>query len=424
MKFLKTFLVFLLLTSCTQEDHLITDPKDYTIYLKTEQPRTTSKYFQLWDSKIKTDSTQLFSFGHVAGEYSRYFKITGDVNFLKKAERALTKAVEIANIGKESYARALARNYISQHRFREALAMAKLAERAGGGKKDTQALLFDVHMELGNYQLAENYLDSIKNMADFGYLIRNAKWNDHEGNLDTTIRFMEMALKRAESTKNRNLLLWSYTNLADYYGHAGRIQDSYHGYLKALELDSENAYAKKGIAWIVFSYEKNGAEALRILDAVTEHYSAPDYYLLMAEIAQFMGDTKKMIAHMNDYKALVQEPGYGDMYNAHHVEYHLGITKKYDRALKLAFKEIENRPTPESYGLLAKTYLKMGEKVKALDLAENKIMGKTYEPGILLQAAQVFKANHQYEKVDALKKELQQAFYELGPLSKKEIEML
>jgi len=424
MRFSTILFIAILVVSCKQESNLITNPEDYNAYLRTETPDTTSKFFQLWDSKIQPDSIQLLSFGNVASEYNRYFKNTGNIQYLKKAEQSLTKAVEIANIGKEAYARALARNYISQHRFKEALAMAQLADSLGGGKKDTHALLFDVHMELGNYRQAESYLDSIKNMADFGYLIRNAKWNDYKGDLDTTINFMEMALKRAESSKNKNLRLWSYTNLADYYGHAGRIQDAYNGYLKALQLDPQNAYAKKGIAWIVFSYEKNGTEALRILDSVTQNYNSPDYHLLKAEIADFMGDNMGMIFNMDKFYTAVQANAYGDMYNAHNVDYYLDHSKKYDKALKLAQKEIANRPTPESYNLLAKTYLKMGETKKALKIAEKEIIGKTYEPGILLNVAEIYKANHQYDKVNALKRELAEAFYELGPLSAKEIQML
>ena len=64
---------------------------------------------------------QLLSFGIVGGEYNRYFQETGDIEYLKKAEKSLKKALEIAAIGKAGYFSALARNYISQHRFKEAL---------------------------------------------------------------------------------------------------------------------------------------------------------------------------------------------------------------------------------------------------------------------------------------------------------------
>jgi len=427
MKNIVYIIAILFLISCGNKNtDFVTNANDYEAYLVSDSPEITSKHFQLWNSKIKPDSVQLLSFSNVAGEYSRFFKKTGNIKYLKKAEKALTKAVEIANINKAAYRRALARNYISQHRFNEALTLAEEAAVIGGGKKETHSLLFDVHMELGNYKKAESYLDSIKNMSDFGYLIRVAKWNDYKGNLDTTIDFMEKATAKAESSKNRTLLLWTYSNIADYYGHAGRIEDSYNHYLKTLEIDPQNAYAKKGIAWMVFSHEKDGKEALRILDAVTENYNAPDYYLLKAEIAEFMNDDVEMKLNLDSYYTAVKsnEGAYGDMYNAYQIEFYLDQTKQYEKALNLALKEVITRPTPETYGLLAHTYHKMGKNKAALELVETHIIGKTFEPAILYQAAEIYKANNQFDKVSALKMELMGAVYELGPASKKEISQL
>jgi Tfp pilus assembly protein PilF len=427
MKNIAYIIAILFLVSCGHKNaDFVTNTNDYEAYLVSDTPETTSKYYELWNSKIKPDSIQLLSFANVAGEYSRFFKKTGDIKYLKKAEHALVKAVEIANINKAAYRRGLARNYISQHRFNEALELAEDAAEIGGGKKDTQSLLFDVHMELGNYAKAEQYLDSIKNMSDFGYLIRIAKWNDYKGNLDTTINFMEKAMERAESSKNKTLLVWSYSNIADYYGHAGRIKDSYNHYLKTLELDPQNAYAKKGIAWIVFSHEKNGKEALRILDAVTESYNAPDYYLFKAEIAEFMNDKHGVSSNLEKYYNSIQTNSYayGDMYNAYQVEFYLNHTQEYEKALNLALKEVINRPTPETYSLLAHTYYKMGKKEAALELVETQIIGKTFEPAILYQVAEIYKANYQFDKVRALKTELIGATYELGPASPKEISQL
>lgn len=402
----------------------ITDPMDYDRFLTQEAPRTTSKFFELWNSKLTSDSTQLLSFGPIAIEYTRYFQMTGDIQFLKKAEKALTKAVDIAAINKSGYHRALARNYIAQHRFREALEMALLAERWSSGKTETQQLLFDVHMELGHYEIAQKYLDSLTNFSDFGYLIRVAKWNDHKGDLDTAIHFMEKALQKAESANNRTLKLWTYANIADFYGHAGRIEESYAHYLKALALDPTNAYAKKGIAWIVFSHEKNGKEALRILDSVTQHHRAPDDYLLKADIAQFMGDSYTATLNLDLYYSLLREKAYGPMYNVHTIEFHLDQLASYRKALELAEEELANRATPETYGLLAYAHWKNGNVTGALDIVQRHVEGKTFEPTTLLRMTEIYKAMGMVEQVVPLKQELLDALYELGPMYKDKIQAL
>ena len=422
MKLIKLLIVLILVSSCgTKNQDVVAKKNDYDKYLVSNEVLTSSKYFNLWNSKIRPDSMQLTSFGIVGGEYNRFFQKTGNIEFLKKAEKSLEKAVDIANIGKPGYYRALARNYISQHRFKEAMKLADSAATIGGDKSETQSLYFDVHMELGNYELAEKYLDSLKNMSDFGYMIRLAKWNDYKGDLDTTINFMEMARAKAESANNKELMLWSYTNLGDYYGHAGRIQDSYNQYLKALEIDADNAYAKKGIAWIVFSNDKNAVEAIRILDSVTKTYNAPDYFLLKAEIADYMGNDLLRTKNLDQYFARVNNDMYGDMYNAYNLGLYIEETKQFDKAIVLAQTEVNNRPTPESYSWLGYSFLKNGEINKAVEVMDDHVYGKTFEPALLFQAAEVYKANGEEEKVAALKGELIGALYELGPNMEKQV---
>jgi len=232
---------------------------------------------------------------------------------------------------------------------------------------------------------------------------------------------MELARAKAESSKNTELMLWSYTNLGDYYGHAGRIEDSYNEYLKALAIDNNNAYAKKGIAWIIFSNDKNPEEAIRILDSVTKTYNAPDYFLLKAEIADYMKNDLVRTYNLDQYFTRVKNTAYGDMYNAYNLGLFIDETKQYDKALALAHKEVKNRPTPESFSWLGYSYLKNGDTKKALEIMDTHVYGKTFEPALLFQAAEVYKANGRKEKVKELKGELIGALYELGPSMEKQV---
>ncbi|MCM4165719.1 MULTISPECIES: tetratricopeptide repeat protein [unclassified Arenibacter] len=422
MKYIYLLIIPLLTLSCSQNSpEQITNKRDYDIYLSTLRTKKTSKYFEQWNSMIKPDSMQLMSFGIVAGEYSRFFQETGDIAQLKMAEKALKRAVEITGTEKSGYYRALARNYILQHRFREALDLVNSSRNMGSSEGESQKLLFDIHMELGNYPKAQQYLDSLRNMSDFDYLIRSAKWNDHKGDLKAAVHFMEKAKENAEASKNSSQMLWSYTHLADYYGHAGRIEDSYDHFLKSLRMDPHNAHAKKGIAWIVFSHEKNPKEALRILDSITKDYMSPDYFLLKAQIADYMGDTFGLANNLDSYALAVEHPDYGAMYNVYNAIMYLEWTEQYHKALKVAEIEVGNRPTPESYDLLAYSYFKLGEKDKALEIVRRHIEGKTYEPAILYRTAEIYKATGAYSKVAELKQELLGAIYELGPTKENKI---
>ena len=423
-------LSFFLIISCkdsTSENEKtvqITKSKDYNNYLAIQKARSTSPYFELWNSKITADSVELPSFTAVAGQYNMFFESTGDITYLKKAEQALEKAVEVANLDKEKYYRSLARNYISQHRFNEALVYVDSAAGLSKNIPATQHLLFDVHMELGNYTKADSIKKLFADPEDFDYIIRAAKWNDYKGKLDMTIMFMEKAKEKAEASKNRGQLLWVYSNIADYYGHDGRIKDSYEHYLKTLEIDSSNAYAKKGIAWIAYSKDNNSVEAQRILDSVLTGHVSPDYYLLKAEIAEFENDKKTKKSAMESFWKLANHPAYGNMYNTYKIEAFAEDPATKKEALALAEEEIKNRATPETYQLLALANLVNDNKEKALEIINEHVVDKTFEPTALLTMAKIYKANMMPDMVEDLKEELLEAGYELGPVKLREIHAL
>ncbi|NJW53066.1 tetratricopeptide repeat protein [Salinimicrobium oceani] len=416
--FLFTALISFTLFSCQQTPEQVTHKDDYEIYLEADADPALEVLKQdlvFWQAKLEKDPQQFPYLVQLAGSQSQLFEMTGKIDYLILAGKNLEGANKKTKYAKAGYLKALARNYISQHRFKDALEILKSAEITGEKLAGTQKMLFDVHMELGNYEEAEVYLTRIEDRTDFDFLIRYAKWSDHNGDLGTAITYMEKATERAETANLKSLKQWSYTNLADFYGHNGEIEKSYEHYLKALELDPTDAYAKKGIAWIVYSHERNPQEALRILNAANEHHQAPDYFLLRAEIAEFQNDDLSKKQYLEQYFSEVSNKNYGAMYNSPNSLLLAEDGKEMDKALVLAHQEITNRPTPQSYDLLAWTYYNKGEYKQALAIAEQHVENRTFEPAVLYHLAKIYKANGKEAKAKNLKKELLESLYELGP---------
>ncbi|MEP3837021.1 MAG: cell surface protein [Algibacter sp.] len=416
--------LLLLLISCNENTKKITNINDYVGYLEAtdeEVLQLVKEDFNFWEKKLEKEPNQFPYLAKAAASQSAIFNKTGNIDALIKAETYLVKANKATNYNNAGYLRALSRNYVSQHRFKEALLLLIKAEDNGEGLKGTQKMLFDVHLELGNYDAAKTYLERIKKTNDFDYLIRLSKWSDHRGNLDAAIKYMEQAKTIGERANLAATKQWVYTNLADYYGHAGRIETSYNHYLKALELDPNGAYAKKGIAWIVYSYEKKPDEALRILNEITKTYNAPDYNLLKAEIAEFNGNIVLKEEQLKLYATEVKNSFYGDMYNKYNALLYAESEKDTEKALEIAYVEIKNRPTPQSYDLLAWSLYNHGEVKEAMEVIEQHVVGKTSEPDVLFHVAKIYKANGEIKKANALKKELLESVFELGPIMEKEI---
>jgi tetratricopeptide (TPR) repeat protein len=279
-------------------------------------------------------------------------------------------------------------------------------------------------MELGNFAEAEKNLNALKDMREYDYLIRLAKWNDHKGDIKTAITFMEKARDIAEKEDNKTLKIWSYSNLGDFYGHAGMIQESYDSYLKTLAIDPNYSYALKGIAWIVFSHERNTTEAKRIVEAIEVTHNTPDFFLLKCQIAQFEGNKKEAVANEKAYFSMLNAHNYGAMYNKYNTLIYADEKANASKALEIAKIEVDHRPTPDSYDLLAWSYLNTGESKKALEIAKAHVIGYSFEPKVQYHLAMIYKANNDLEKVAPLKEELLSSIYELGPNFEKKINQL
>ena len=411
--------------SCKQDNKLAgttIDNPAYDIYLTTSQRPTYEAALEqkeFWSNKMRSDSSSAGVLAPLASVYSTLFDQTGDASYLSIAEQLLEKGRMVSANQKDSYGHGLAKNYISQHRFKEARDLLETIYNEPSNKQNTELMLFDVYMELGNYVKADTMLGKVKNNRDYNYLIRLAKWSDYRGDLDAAINYLEQAKDIAEASGKKTLMIWTYSNIADFYGHAGRIEDSYNHYMKTLSLEPDNAYAKKGIAWIKYSKEQDTKEANRILDAVMVHHKVPDYHLLKAEMASYDGDEEEAAKQEQLFLEAVEKGSYGEMYNTYLIE--LLVNSDPKKALALATAEVSNRATPETYHLLAYAQLKNKEPEAALTTIRDHVEGKTFEPMAQYHSALVYKANRLEEKVILIKEELMEASFELGPLLAQEI---
>ena len=373
-----------------------TNPKDYTSFLQADPIKSYAAALEekeFWSKRLGSDSTGVGDLGPLAGAYSKLFETSGDIQHLKDAEQVYKKAITVAAIKiQDGYKRALAKNYITQHRFKDAITLLEESYAGISNKHATELLLFDCYLEVGAYSKALQFLKKIENINQFDYLIRISKWSDHKGDLSAAIGYMEKALT---------------------IGHQGAIKASYNHYLKTLALQPDHAYAKKGIAWILYSKEDNITQASVLIDHLLANHNLPDYYLLKAEMASYQGDSVLSEEYMQQFFTLANNPLYGDMYNTHKIRA-LVKTDPY-KALQLAQKEVDNRTTPQSYQFLALAQLASNQKQEALATITNFVVGKTSEPMALLYSAQVYKANGMLDKVTALKTALLPASYELGP---------
>ena len=411
-------ILLIFFVSCSNEKiEYITDPQDYNNFLYTlnrDTYKNANNEIAFWSKRLRTDSSGIGDLGPLANAYTTLFEATANIEHLKDAERLYKKASKLPSLKKDAHIRSLAHNFMTQHRFKDAVDILERSYEDVSNKRATELMLFDVYFEIGDYDKAYQLLSEFENNNDFSYLIRQAKWNDHKGNMGTVLRSMEKAKKIIDARGSKQLKTWINSNLAIYYGHSGNIKESYNYFLKTLEIQPDHTLAKKGIAWIVYSFEKKTEEANRILDSITIVHKDPAHFLFKAELADFNDDESKSDHYKQKFIDMVENNDYGSMYNTDLIKIYTETYPK--KSLDLAQLELKNRSTPLVYSLLAYAQLKNGALDTALKTIEEQVKGRTHEPIALFYSAIIYQSSGRKELLKEVKEQLNEASFELGPV--------
>lgn len=419
---------FLLLTTCSDKKN-IASSNDYEIFFNSDiikkEEKSIKEEHSFWQQRLQRDTGNFVDMMKLASVHLRLFKLKGEINDLLAGDSLLkASAAKLGNYDPDILF-AISQNSITQHKFRDAALYNELAQKSKGDIYTVRLLEFDANMELGMYHNASRGLATLKDKSSFDYLIRRAKLEDHKGNLDEAIEWMEQAFEKVKNKDkglyNKGLYCWALSNLGDMYGHAGRIQESYNAYLEVLRKDSSYIYALKGIAWIAYSHDKNTAEAKHILHYILSQTKMPELWLTLAEIEEWEGNEAKKNEYVRIFLDEIGKPGYGDMYNKYLIKIYLEELKDLARALAIAEKEVNNRTTPETFDWLAWVFYKKGENEKAFSFAKNNVNRQTFEPSAILHTALIFAANGKKKEARRMLEECLESSFELGPLQTKKI---
>lgn len=409
-----------LLISCSDQQDRITNLPDFERYLNAPANKNIAEIdneMRFWNKRFESVPDDISARTKIAGLLARRFSFSGNISELHKADSIYSLVLPLNRNSSAGTFRSMAVNCITQHKFRQAQAYIDSALRLGDDLYLTKLIEFDVAMELGNIARAKTSLDAITDQESFDFLIRKSKYKDKvEGNLDEAIQLMEKAFHKIKDNGSRSLYLWAKTNLGDMFGHANRFKESYQAYLDVLNLDPEYHHALKGIAWLAYSHDKDLNTAKIILEALIEKHPVPDYDLLLGEIERFQSGAKSN-QHLESFAAKARLESYGDMYNKYLFDF---ATPK--EALGIAQREVNNRPTGESYNLLAWAYYLNGDLEQAYQVAATHLENRCFEPDVLYHLGIIYLTKGNKDKARKYLTQARESAYELGPSISQKIE--
>jgi len=397
-------------------DEPIVKQSDYLPFLINSVAVSTSVFDNdlfFWEKKLDSQPNNTTYKRKLAGLLSQRFRKKGTIKDILNSDLLLKSTLDRKLNLAASY-QALSANAITQHEFKLAQFYAEEALEIGERKDLSTLLLFDANLELGDINTSAYLLNQQVNKTRFDYLTRAAKLSDAQGDLDKAILLMESALDRVRD--NQRLHAWALSNLADMYGHAGKIEKSYETYLKVLSMDHEHLHSLQGIAWIAFSNDNNTSAAIQILNYIRSQKETPDVLLTLSDIALENGDYQLSDAYKTQFLEKTSQTQFGAMYNKYLIEIYASMPKTQQLALKMAKQEVINRPNALVYDLLAWSHFSLGNFLEAIRIAKEHVEGVSFEPNVIFHLGKYYAAVGEKRTAKKYFKQSLESQFELGPL--------
>lgn len=401
----------------------VTDGRDYAGTLgdcHTMHADNDDSEIAFWSGRLSKRPNDVTARIGLADAYASRFDRLGKLSDLHVSDSIYKSLLEHPAAGRAGLYQKLALNAMTRHDFPGARDFIAEALKTGDRMTTSWLILSDVEFERGLQEAARHALEKYNNKNAFAYLVRHSKLLDRSGDLKGAIRSMEKAYERIAG--NRALASWTLSTLADMYGHAGRIRDAYNAYLKVLDKDPEYTHALKGIAWIAISHDRKTDDARAIVSRLLcREKRMPELNLMMAEIASIEGKVDEMKDWYSKFMEATSDGGYNALYarsRAIVAADHFGDA---GQCISIAQKEIVNRPSAQSYDLLAWGYYRTGQYEAALAIVNEYIRGDASEPEIMYHTGLILKtAGHRREGRRLLDEALAGSF-ELGPVITSEL---
>lgn len=205
------------------------EPPDPKFQLK-DYIFTTDQAIQLYEARVKKDPKDFTSFRYLGQFYERKAKEAGDLAYYAKAEEALRRSLKEAPNAPRVEAD-LAAILCTQHRFAEAIVIARKLNRQDPKDVDALATLGDALMETGQYPEAEAAFRELHRLAPFPQVTaRLANLAELKGESDEALKLLRDATEAVRKQGDPKAVAWYLSLQGDITFQAGRISEAEHFY--------------------------------------------------------------------------------------------------------------------------------------------------------------------------------------------------
>lgn len=265
-----------------------------------------------YTERARRDPSGASDLARLAGLYLQRSRETGDPHDAVAAERAARRSLRNRRAHNDQAAQVLASALLAQHRFVEALGIARDLHRRNPESSSLLATVAEIEMELGDYAAARHDFTMLDTVAtDLSVTPRLARWAEIEGRSDDARRLSRraLAIARRERSLPREQLAWFWMRAGDIDLRSGRFASADSAYRAALAAHP-NDYRVLSAMCRSASMQRRWHEAIEAGERGIAVTLDPATLGLLSEAYEAIGDTAKASEYAHALDAAVSlQPG-------------------------------------------------------------------------------------------------------------------
>ncbi len=359
-------------------------------------PQLIRQNLQFWADKTKADSKDPFSRAQLAHYYLESYRETGDDGDIARAEQAALASINLRPT--DGALIQLARVYLNQHRFAEALKMAKLAATIN---PDGYRLAADIQYELGDYVAAEKDVKrSPPEGDDPAFYALLARFSELKSDSKSQLDLMTKATKQADANLDASpqSIAWFHERRGRALWMAGQTDEAAREYERALRVFPPDYRSMAAMARLEAA-RGNPEDAIEWGEKATAIVPAPDTLALLGDAYLALGQKDKAATQF----ALVEKIGelssaQGVLYDRQRALYYADHNLKPAQAVKLARGELKVRRDIYAYDTLAWTLFKAGQLDEAAANMKRALKWNTRDASLWFHSGMIAAARGQKDE--------------------------
>jgi tetratricopeptide (TPR) repeat protein len=352
-------------------------------------PSATDGVIRFLEERVKRDPDDFIAAEKLGNTYLQHARERGVIDSYAKAEASFRSVLKWTP---ESYPLrvSLASALVSQHKFREAAALAGKLTSASPNEAPAYAVLGDALLEIGDAPGAAAAYEKLLELAPgISAYTRIAKLKWLQGDVPAGMTNLILALQFSNSAPES--VAWAHVQLGEMFFRMGRFSEAEREYDTALKVFPDYFLAFDHIAELRAAHG-DFEEAIKLFEQLAKRTGRPEYLQAAGDIfVAARKETEAKLFHDRALAAYLKETDAGRVHYFHHLaSFYADVREEGAEAEKWARRDLELRQNIYAWDALAWALYWKKDYAAAAEAMKKALALGTKDAHLLAHAGSIF----------------------------------